>query len=357
VEDTSVARFLQAMFREEYQLASDSTLRPPPEIPASVDALGTGDTLYLGQRGEASNEAMTQTPASSLRRRATPRPSKAGPVIEERGDDAGGSGSARKTTPVRAPTAEGDDSGVAPRVRDTEPIQSRGKMGTQQMPAARAGSSTSQRFNRYPEPSVLVSSKVRAPDPVDEDEPSTDEPLLPRRSVVPLVVGGVVALGVLGGGLAFAVWPSPPPKEVAATAEVTKVEPAAPALHAQPSPLPAKAPAEPRAIEPPPTAVPEPEAPKEEEPQEPATRAGATKPAVDAPARPTSRMGRLVVKAVPYAVVNEGGRTLGEVLGNRVFTLRAGTYELEFIHPQRRQSQTVTVRANEDTRVEFRAAE
>jgi len=61
------------------------------------------------------------------------------------------------------------------------------------------------------------------------------------------------------------------------------------------------------------------------------------------------------VRATPYAVVNENGRLLGEVMGSQSFQLRAGPHELEFVHPQKRRRKSVTIRPGEETRVDFNA--
>jgi len=68
-------------------------------------------------------------------------------------------------------------------------------------------------------------------------------------------------------------------------------------------------------------------------------------------------MGRLTVKASPFAHVRANGRLLGEAFGSETYQLRAGTYDIELEHPRKRVHRAVTIRPDQTARVDFNALE
>ncbi|MDC0708522.1 serine/threonine-protein kinase [Stigmatella sp. ncwal1] len=65
--------------------------------------------------------------------------------------------------------------------------------------------------------------------------------------------------------------------------------------------------------------------------------------------------GRLVVKATPYATVLVNGRSLGEVLGRKVFPLAPGSYQLTLTHPKETRTESITIVPDGTVTREFRA--
>jgi serine/threonine-protein kinase len=360
VEETSVAQFVQEMFREEYELGGDQTLDPADEPLPPGDNFGVGDTLFLN-RGKEALPTMTQTPASTLRARATPKPIKLSQLAEP--------AELRKTTPL-PPAAT--DFGPGSPARRTEPLPMPGRRRTEQMGPKRSGSS-SQRFGRIPAPNPSGQLEgVETIPPAGRPNQAEEEPLAPPpRGRAVLVAGGLAAIAIAVGAITLALWPSPPEAPVSVAA--AEPEPESPPVPKRAIPAGGQQPAGPRPVDaapvdaapvdappvdaPPVDAAPVDAAPVDVEPPE----SPAESPASD-PRRPTTtraatapRMGRLTVKAMPYAVVNENGRLLGEVMGSQSFQLRAGPHELELVHPQKRKRQNVTIRPGEETRVDFNA--
>ncbi|ADO72961.1 Serine/threonine kinase [Stigmatella aurantiaca DW4/3-1] len=82
-------------------------------------------------------------------------------------------------------------------------------------------------------------------------------------------------------------------------------------------------------------------------------QAAEAKPPV-ATAAPLAK-GRLVVKATPYATVLVNGRSLGEVLGRKVFPLAPGSYQLTLTHPKETRTESITIVPDGTVTREFRA--
>ena len=230
---------------------------------------------------------------------------------------------------------------VALGARTTEPLPRRGKEGTSQMPTSRRGSSGARPFGRLSVGGIegrgvgawrwrgaLVKGAV-----AQRSQATARGPPRRRRC------GGLGRRGRSNRVRPVAQRLAPALAAASRTSETPQDEPAAPLEHPlhEPPPVPEVAPpfvdAEQPAQAPPVTGRLESPTPAREEPTEPPAGTGPSMRALEPPSRVPTRMGRLVVKAVPYAVVTEGGKPLGEVLGHRVFSLRPGTYKIRAHSP------------------------
>lgn len=333
VEDTSVAQFLQQLFREEFEHPDDVGPAPSGTLTdTESDDYGIGNTVA---RPGLSKTAMTATPIG-------PAPA----------------------TPRRRGVMDDDDDG--PAVKTEEFTAAPPKPRTEQMPQLRR---PSRRFEPLPlteqssvavndEPKVIVRESMRlsrpAPEKRDDSQstgvrvtetaarPDVEAPLVAPRSSVPLITSlVVVVLGLLAGVVYVTRRDDPPPPEPVAEVTPPPVEAPEPvAVDEQPAePKPA-----PVVATPPVDATPEPTpvAVKKEEPK-----------LAPAPAA-VRKMGSLTVKAVPFATVTVQGRTY-EVTGVKTVAAPVGTYEVSFAHPKKKVKERVTVKPNEATSVSFEA--
>ena len=357
VEDTSVSLFLQELYHVE--LNPEATLERGDTLPPPDDSYGSGDTHFLDRLKAPPNDAMTLTPGPSVPARATPRPIQLDHVAGgSRGQSSSRrTGSGVKTAPLPSVPKTGDTTSLPPvSARSTEPMPSASRVfGT-----VRIDSSPSQRFRRFPVSDSSVAEASKAKEALS-DGPLDDElPDVRPRPIALFVALGVAALAIAGGAVTMALWPSEPRSAARvqpAEAEAKEAEAERGTRALDPKPSQAKvAPVVEKPSSPPvevPTA-----APTEEE--QPETASDTARPPVKrAPegVRPVIRMGRLTVKAVPFAVVTVSGKQMGEVVGSQTFQLRPGPYEVELAHTQKHKRQSVTIRPNEETRVEFNAAE
>lgn len=401
VDETSVSGFLRQLYREaclpdsEAPLDAEPDPQPPPE-----DSYGTGDTCFL-QRGQAAQGTMTRTPAGSRPARATPRPIKLSRVVEPSKAD-------RRTTPL--PLAADGPAGFP--ARPTEPLPELSQRGTVEMPLVRSQTPGPRRV-RFPpsEPSLVTSSKAGAPRGGPESngapEPSSTSEhdaeagaAKLRRSLGLWVAGAATAIVIAAASLALAFWPSTPNTSGPGTS-VGAPLPDPTSTTALRPPDKSPSPVGPTELAPPPAHLPEPqeaagrgaaaparqpeeaahpaipsssEEPRQqrgggapslaERPEEaPGTAAATPLPtpsrrSPEVAARPVPRpFGRLVVQAFPFALVTIDGKEYGELVGRQVFSLRPGPHDLELVHPQKRRQANVVVRANEETRFEFKALE
>lgn len=361
VEDTSVALFLQQVFRDECE--TPSLEHPLPD----VDEVGTADTQARPVR--SGQKTIT----------ATPHPIPA-PELESR--------NAKTLTTFRTAGPAEDDSSkkraeeLAPRSGGSPST----KVKTEQMPPLRR---SVRKLEPLPvptaaeAPSVIVSeSSSRLPTErvaaielpsviaaLAEPEP---EPVAPRpRSNLPLLggLGLLLGVGALGGyawstleGVAMA----PTPVVAAAQAPVEPEPEAAPPAKPEPEPAPPPAP-----VEAPPSPMPAPEealvpspkpapvealvpSPRPADPRAPAPVKPAEPEPAPKPAPATRKMGSLAVKAMPFATVHIQGKTY-EVVGVQKLPAPAGTYEIVLVHPRRTTRARVTVEPGETTSVTFSA--
>ncbi|MFO0596616.1 MAG: protein kinase [Myxococcaceae bacterium] len=345
VEDTSVAQFLQQMFREEFE-------RPSGELPPIPD-----DTLPPGAHSGMSGtvprvRTITATPVDP------PRPTvKTRRGVMDDDDD--------------APPAKTDEFNAG----DAPP-----KPKTEQMPAlARPGRPPSRKFDPLPvasEPSVLVRPSLQTLPTASQTESQAEPEMLgpsshsvvtsPEREALPpaakrsssalYVVLGILGVGLVIGVLAVAfnkpaVAVEPPPTEPVAVNEPVKEPVKEPDPPAVAEPVAVVKPEEPAPVE-----------PKVEAKPEPAAVAAKTEPKADPPpvadpkpaAPAVKRMGTLAIKAVPFATVLVQGKTY-EVQGIRNVPAPAGTYEITLKHPRKTSKEKVSVQANQVTSVSFSA--
>ena len=301
VDDSSVALFLQQLFREEHEAPSD-------HAPMGDDDFGSGKTA-----ARAKPKTIT----------ATPVPARFN----------------RKTTPGRRGAMDDDDApGASTEEFKAAPAKSR---GTEEMPALRR---PSRRLEPLPvEPSVVLrpslaleisASKTEQATSPGEKRPQS-EPVLkpvPPKSNGPLIGLLVVLVAGLASLLGY----------VSTRSEVMPMAAPTPELVAKPVAVAARVPPK---IEP-------------VDPLPPGVEIDAGSPTVVVadlpPVKPARKMGSLSVKAVPYATVTIQGRSY-EVTGVQKLPAPVGTYEITLAHPKRKLKEKVTVQANQTTSVSFSA--
>jgi serine/threonine-protein kinase len=317
VDDSSVAMFLQHLFKEEFEAPSD-------HVPKDGDDFGEGKT------------AQREKPKTIT---ATPVP----------------------TTPGRRGIMDDDDE---PSVR-TEEFTPHARPRTEQMPAMKR---PSRKLEPLPvqEPSVVVRPSVGLPDITSgvsatekASSPGETEPALaPADDLPPLEkskapIMGALAVAAIGlvGLLGYIVTrPNEAPQLDLAPIEVPTVTPTEPAPEPKKEPVvvvpePVTPPVidagqEVVAVAPPPKTDPEPVKTEKVDPKK--TVAART-------------FGSLSVKAVPFAtVILPGGKTI-EVTGMKTIQAPRGTYEISLVHPKKKLKQPVTVKANQTTSVTFSA--
>lgn len=331
VEDTSVAQFLQTMFREEFDRPSHEAPNPSGTLTETdTDDFGVGNTVA---RPGLNKTAMTATPISPVSH--APRRG----VMDDDDEDGG---SKVKTEEFR-----------------TAPPKPR----TEQMPALRR---PSRRFEPLPltersnvavpeEPKVIVRESMRLERPaprastdsqsspvrISDDAPRpspAEEPVIAPRSNAPLIVALGALVALLAGGV-FYVTQRDAEKAPEPIAEVTPTPVVKPEL---PTPV---DPPEPAVVD---TATPNP--PDSDTPPD----AGALPP-VDTKTNPPGptpvrKMGTLVLKAAPFATVTVQGKSY-DVQGVKSVPAPVGTYDVSFVHPKKKVKARVTVKLNETTNV------
>jgi hypothetical protein len=365
IEETSVSRFLQQMYREEI----DQPLRPLPVAAAPMDDFGAGSTLFVDRAAQPSRPSGSSLPTMT----STPAPGAPGPAMLGGAPD----DEARPRRTEQMP-------GLRPSVRlpdSTEPSGPEAREVTEQKPAFKPAP-VSRRFDPLPMPEPsLVQPEPRGAEPVTSTPSSpsishtepADEGELPvlARSKGPFIALAVALLGALAGAAVLALdvggqsarvvgepqptatptpaaaWP-PPPDTLTQAAAVLPVEPE---LGLPVDAGVAPSPAAPLAARTKPYA--------DADADSAADAAPVVLKPVDAGEKPAPppvlRYGTLSVKAVPFALVWANGRPLGEVTGSRTFKLAARTWEIEFVKNKVRRKVTATVKPNEDTAVEFNA--
>lgn len=311
VDDSSVAMFLQHLFKEEFDAPAD-------QLPDSADDFGEGKTA-------ARPKPQTIT--------ATPVP----------------------TTPGRRGIMDDEDQSIP-----TEEFTPHGRPRTEQM---RAMVRPSRKLQPLPvsEPSkvkpapvipeVSTSATEKASSPGEPEVPAEAMRLPPEPSKAPLI-GAVTAGVILLSGLVGYVATRPsgvPATEPEQTIEAVAADPPPPEVKKEPvvaAPV-ADLDAGPLAV-----VVADPASKPEPEPLKP--EVAKTEPAP--PERPVvaRKLGSISVKAVPYATVTIQGKSY-EVTGVKTVPAPVGTYEISLAHPKRKTKQRVTVQANQTTSVTFSA--
>ncbi|MBL8911675.1 MAG: protein kinase [Archangium sp.] len=365
-EDTSVAAFLQQMFKEEIARGEagqnendERTDSGPKETLPPDDEFGVGDTFARKP------QTITATPVG---------PNPAGPKT--------------LTTPARRHNRGVMDDDDEPSKRTEEFEEQPKKPRTEQMPAFNPNDARrpSRKFDPLPiqEPSVLVRPSMQAlpemPQPRvgDEtlrdaraasvvqsapsqtplaEEPQADLPPPASKSNTGLmVVLGILVLGLATGGGVIFFGPKTQP-----------LEPAPDTLPKQDPP-----PSEPVVVAPPvvkkdpveePTVAATPDAStevlvaaKDPEPVPAKTPDPVAVPKTTEPIKTVAakKTGSLAVKAVPFATVIIQGKSY-EVTGMKTLTVPAGTYEIQLKHPRKTAKEKITVPANGSTSVNFSA--
>ncbi|MFZ5443961.1 MAG: serine/threonine protein kinase [Myxococcota bacterium] len=344
VEDTSVAMFLQQIFKEEYDAPPIGAPVPDTTMPPDDD-FGHGHTVARPGRGPT----MTATPVGPA-----PKPQPRRGVMDD--DDA----PASRTAPARMP--------LRAEVKTEEFKATSGRPRTEQMPAIKRP--VSRRFDPLPvqEPSVIVrpsltgfsdptlsateAASASTPTASASVSSATTPELAPVESSAPIVaprsnVPLIAALGALVVVLLVAVGfvmtredPSPPPPAQEPVAAVGQDAGTSEEEEDAGTAPPAEADA---GVE----AVVDAGLPPAHEPD-----AGSRSPNRTPPIEP--KKGFLKIKAVPFATVNLQGRTY-EVMGVKTIQLPAGTYELILKHPKKQAKERVTVPANGTANVDFSA--
>ena len=308
VDDSSVALFLQQLFREEHDAPADRA----PADPHGDDDFGEGKTA-----ARAKPKTITATPVPAPR--------------------------SRKTTPGRRGVMDDDDAPGA----STEEFKAAApySRGTEEMPALKR---PSRKFEPLPvELSVVLRPSLALEISASKTEQATSpgearpqsEPVLepvPTKSNAPLI--GVLAVLVIGLASLVGYVSTRPEKLPVVTPEVE-----APVVVAVKQPPKVDRPVEPTdpvVVTPPPSVE---------------IDAG-TNVVVDPPptVKAVRKMGSLSVKAIPYATVTIQGRSY-EVTGVQKLPAPVGTYEITLAHPKRKMKEKVTVQANQTTSVSFSA--
>ena len=315
VDDSSVAMFLQHLFKEEFEAPSD-------HVPEDGDDFGEGKTA---QRDKP--KTITATPVP--------------------------------TTPGRRGIMDDDDDG--PSVR-TEEFTPHARPRTEQMPAMKR---PSRKLEPLPvqEPSVVVRPSVGLPDITSgvsatekasspgETEPALapagDLPALERSKAPIMGALAVAAIGLVGLLGYIVTRPNEaPPMEIV---EVEKPDAGEVAEKTDPAKkddsvvtTPVEAPdAGPTIV-----AV---QTPPEKQPEDPPP----TTPKKTEP--PVRKFGSIAITARPFAMVTVPGKQPVEVTGMKSIQAPVGTYEISISHPRKKLKQKVTVTANQTTSVTFSA--
>lgn len=312
VEDTSVAIFLQQLFKEEFEGKTDE---PPPDTTLSPDDdFADGATV-------AKKKAQTIT--------ATP------------------------VDPPRRGIMDDDD---APSVK-TEEFQATPKPRTEQMPALKRGS---RKLEPLPvqEPSVIVRPSMQVlPDvtkssisnsetKISRTEPPSvvvadqlAEPVMPPpKSNGPLIAVLGVLVVVLMGAVGFVMTRPPPAESAAGEAPVAVAE-------ATPPPTKPDVPTPTMDLNDTPAVV---------DAGPVVTAPTVVKPTVILPPVAVRKGGFITVKAVPFVTVIVQGKAY-EVTGVKKIPAPVGTYDVVLKHPKKSTKERVTVKADETTSVSFSA--
>lgn len=317
VDDSSVAMFLQQLFREEFEAPND-------HVPAAEpDDFGEGQTAQRKPKTITATPVPVENPAEKL---------------------------GARTAPGRRGIMDDDD---APAVRTEEftPGPQRARPQTEQMPAMKRSSRKLEPLPVEPSvvvrPSVGVLPEVSASTSASATEQATspggeDPQPLPAKSNAPLIaVLAVAVIGLVSAVAYVSTRPEaqldvPAPEVVTPPVKVAVADPEPvkePVVVPPPEPIAAELDAGlVAAIEPTPEVV---------------------KPVEKAPVV-ARKMGSLSVKAVPYATVTIQGKSY-EVTGVQKLPAPVGTYEISLAHPKRKLKQKVTVQANQTTAVSFSA--
>jgi hypothetical protein len=383
VEDTSVALFLQQLYRAE--LDEDARPGTPARGAAAVsrapDDAGLGDTLAVDRARQHAaatprqqQVTMTMTPVREAPRSATPRPrdvtdpslTATVEVSDLEGQafgDPTGPGARRGTEQM--PAYKPGPPSRPPAVSEASPA--RPKQATQQYrPASRRLEPlpapepsvvfTREADERPPERSAATQSETEtaAPDELPGPPPRS-------RAAVFTALGALAVLGVAAAGYLVAGPSAPAPAVEVTAAEAPPPPPTAVAR--EPAP-PSSAVEAPPAQDLPPTAVATPDAGPGG--VTPVVEVGAPQPTgaprqpgppAGAPERRARAKATLEVRAVPFAEVVVVGQKSVEVTGVKAFTVEAGALELVFKHPRRTKRQRVTVKPDETLRLSFDADE
>jgi serine/threonine-protein kinase len=328
VEETSVALFLQQVWKEQAEPPSLETDLPSDATLEEDDGVGLGRTVARGGKTQTATPAPRAAPEKTLTTPAGPQP------LPRLNDD--------------------DDDDPSVPTEDHRPL--RAKVKTEQMPAAKPSRKLPPL--QVAEPSVVLRDSVKTlPQGARQHEPeqgvgrvSVDRSSLsteqlgppPTRSKTPMLAIGVMALVVVGLGIGVAVTPKNEPAPVV-VAETPPVDP-------PPTPS-----AEPKVEEKAPPALAVDDVPVAPTPVEPKVAAvPASKPEPVKVVAPVVKKGFILVKAVPFATVTIQGRSY-EVTGVKTLPAPAGTYEISLAHPKRKVKENVTVTPNGTTNVTFSA--
>ncbi len=319
VEDTSVAIFLQQMFKEEF------------EAPQGDDEPAPGQTLSTDEEDFSSGQTVERRKPRTI----TATPVGPIPLVAD--------------GPRRGLLDDEDSTG-----RKTEEFEANARPRTEQMPALKRPSS--RRLEPLPvqEPSVIARPTAQAHSLVSQTETerasaageapeSPSEPVTLPRSNAPLIgvlSALVIALLASLGYVTSREEPTLQPVPAAEDPVARVVVPTAPepevltAPVADPVPLAEGVDAGPIVA----AAGPEPVKPPD-------------KPPAQVVARKT---GTIVVRAVPFATVLVQGKSY-EVTGVKNLTVPVGSYEIVLQHPKKQSKERVTVQANQVTTVTFSA--
>lgn len=352
VEDSSVAMFLQQLFKEEFDAPLDGAA--PDQTLSPDDDFGVGNTVARPGLLDKAQQTMTATPVGPPQ----PAPGKVSrlPVKTEQFEGQG--------PPPMARAAKTEQFEVGPSSKPGEPPRAK----TEQMPALKRAPS-SRRFDPLPvqEPSVVVRPSAQqlpslntsvsgtptasaSVTETDDAREALSEPVQVPRSNTPIIAVLSVLVAVLLGGVWFVTREPAPAATPAPPVEVAVAPTPAPAEVATPPVEDVK-----------PEAVAKPPEPEKPAPAEaPEVDAGAVakveapKPEVKAPVAVARKTGTLTIKAVPFATVTVQGKSY-EVMGVKSVTAPAGTYDILLKHPKKQAKQQVTVPANGSATVTFSA--
>ena len=407
MEDTSIALFLQQLYRAEV----DADERPgtPAHGAAAVsrvdDELASGDTMAVDRARQHAAAAplqpqptMTMTPVREAPRSATPRPrgvmddDDAPSVPTQQMTGLGGAappdrrpgteqmpayqpGTARQpvsTEPMAAaakpkteqyrpasrrlePLPVQDPSQVTARPEEDEPTDEKPKTAQYRPPSRRLEPVAP------PEPSVVAPRPAEPAATLSETETAAAEELpnasAPKSKVVFASIGAVAVLGL--AAVAYFVTrppaevPAPMPPTVVATADIDAGLPPQP-QPSQPEPKPAVEAATDEVVDA--GAVDTPPAEDPSSPVQPKTRHGTIAPPPP-PKKEVKAKGTLEVRAIPFAEAVVVGQKSVEVNGFKAFSVEAGTFDVIIKHPKKTKRQRVTVKPGQTVKLDFDANE
>ena len=373
LDDTSVAQFMQALFREEFEAPQHEQAAPRLED-TLPDDFASGSTVFKDRPHTVQTATPIGLPPQPSRVEMTPSGRRGvfddDLAPERKTEEFAPGADLLKTKPrteqmpaLKRPSSRrfeplpiSEDSSQMPAAHESEPsVLVRPSIQLPEMPrVSGTASSTASMTDAEAHSNHTKNERSTAGMPVVKDEADDEAVVVAPKSRMPLVIAlSIVVIGLAFGVMHFTVTDDPavavpipeqlekptpmvvaaPPVQVPVETPKKTEDTVAEAPPSQPEAVPAPVPAPAPVVE-----TPRPRAPVVNPPLALARKA----------------MGSITVKANPFVNVTIDKKTY-EVTGTKVLPAPAGTYEISLVHPKKKLKETVTVKAGETTLITFSA--